>query len=493
MPTDISDVAIIGAGIAGLIAARILRDDGFKVRVFEARDRVGGAWLYSDDPPKADNVPSSDVSRSRVDKNAEYTEATPIYKHLHTNLAHHIMSYRNEPYPQHTDAYPHHPRVLDYIVRFVELHDLTPLISFGTAVVNVERVGSKWRVSTQNGADRNVANFDAVVVGNGHYNAPYIPDLPGIKEWVEAGKGKVMHSRQYRTAEALPSTGNVLLIGNRASGADISRDIAISFRDAAQAGCTPRKVYHAMRLKGRLFPDIPGNQPTWTNYVEKKTPLVGIDVQNDELQFEATENGDESADPRNDAPLKSQTDLILFCTGYLYSFPFLRHLYQEPKTKKVKSTTLITSGHCVHNLFSHVFYIPDPTLAFLGLPLSIVPQILSETQVEAISSVWSGRSRLPTQSEMRSLEEQRGRGNESAWIGEIGRRKMVFNGGNVEAEFEYVENEIGSLVDWEYVRSREARLRGVSSDKLEPVYSEKRKDLRRNAARDKMIQMMRER
>jgi len=42
--TDV-DVAVIGAGVAGLRAADLLRRDGYAVRVLEARDRVGGRLL----------------------------------------------------------------------------------------------------------------------------------------------------------------------------------------------------------------------------------------------------------------------------------------------------------------------------------------------------------------------------------------------------------------------------------------------------------------
>ncbi|MFM9077931.1 MAG: FAD-dependent oxidoreductase [Solirubrobacterales bacterium] len=35
-------VVVVGAGMAGLSAARVLLDRGFKVQVLEARDRIGG-------------------------------------------------------------------------------------------------------------------------------------------------------------------------------------------------------------------------------------------------------------------------------------------------------------------------------------------------------------------------------------------------------------------------------------------------------------------
>jgi monoamine oxidase len=42
VPTDVSDVLVIGAGAAGLAAARAVFDAGRSVRVLEARDRIGG-------------------------------------------------------------------------------------------------------------------------------------------------------------------------------------------------------------------------------------------------------------------------------------------------------------------------------------------------------------------------------------------------------------------------------------------------------------------
>ena len=50
MSSERVDVAIVGAGAAGLMAARELRRRGRSVVVLEARDRIGGRVFTVEDP-----------------------------------------------------------------------------------------------------------------------------------------------------------------------------------------------------------------------------------------------------------------------------------------------------------------------------------------------------------------------------------------------------------------------------------------------------------
>jgi dimethylaniline monooxygenase (N-oxide forming) len=42
--TEQKRVAVIGAGIGGLVTAKVLRDDAFDVVVFEQEPTIGGVW-----------------------------------------------------------------------------------------------------------------------------------------------------------------------------------------------------------------------------------------------------------------------------------------------------------------------------------------------------------------------------------------------------------------------------------------------------------------
>lgn len=41
-------IAVIGAGMAGICAAKHAINRGYKVTVFEQAKQVGGTWVYSD-------------------------------------------------------------------------------------------------------------------------------------------------------------------------------------------------------------------------------------------------------------------------------------------------------------------------------------------------------------------------------------------------------------------------------------------------------------
>ena len=43
------DVAVIGAGISGIVTAKCLLDDKFKIIVYEQTRHIGGLWQFTED------------------------------------------------------------------------------------------------------------------------------------------------------------------------------------------------------------------------------------------------------------------------------------------------------------------------------------------------------------------------------------------------------------------------------------------------------------
>lgn len=54
--------AVIGAGAAGLVAARELVNEGHKVTVFEKGSCTGGVWVYTDEVENPDLLGRSNCS-----------------------------------------------------------------------------------------------------------------------------------------------------------------------------------------------------------------------------------------------------------------------------------------------------------------------------------------------------------------------------------------------------------------------------------------------
>ena len=185
MATSISpfksrDVAVIGAGAAGLVAARELRREGHKVVVFEQQPQVGGTWLYT---PTVEADPlGSDPARRLVHSS--------LYASLRTNLPREVMGFLDYPFVStgeaHRDSrrFPGHREVSFYLKDFAIRFGLSELIRFETEVVYAGLVeDEKWRVKFRSGDDAAAIDeeeiFDAVIVCNGHFTEPRLAEIPG--------------------------------------------------------------------------------------------------------------------------------------------------------------------------------------------------------------------------------------------------------------------------------------------------------------------------
>ncbi len=101
-------------------------------------------------------------------------------------------------------------------------------------------------------------------------------------------------------------------------------------------------------------------------------------------------------------------DRVIICTGYHCSYPFLRQYHRDSvPPSQADESILVTDGTQMHNLHKDIFYIPDPTLAFIGVPYHIATFSLFEFQAITVAAAFSGKALLPNEAEMRAEYNQK--------------------------------------------------------------------------------------
>lgn len=358
-----------------------------KIVLFEQRSRSGGIWNYTGDHRNEDlfTIPQVDPRGKNQDPKWSSSQKTqnvgietdgnepsflsPIYDRLETNIPHGLMGFQDLDWPQESQLFPKHETVLKYIQDYGA--DVEDLVQFETQVLNVEPIStqplSPWKVLTRDirSDSRHEETFDAVIVANGHFIVPYIPGIPGIQDWNERYPGVITHAKYYRNPEEFKNK-KVIVVGNSASGSDISTQIAQYSSHPLLWSSKSTSIFKV-----------------GTSSVKRELPPIA--------KFLPTTRGIEF----EDGTVEEEIDAIVFATGYFYSLPFLENV--TPK--------LIEDGSHVQHTYQHLFYTPRPTLSFLALPQRVIPFPLSEAQAAVVSRVYSGRLSLPSSSIMQSWEK----------------------------------------------------------------------------------------
>ncbi|KAK3681273.1 flavin-binding monooxygenase-like family protein [Podospora appendiculata] len=202
-------VAVIGAGISGLVAIKEALAAGFDVVGFDARPEVGGAWAYQD--CALDDQPDAVWSS--------------MYQGTMLNSCRDTSSFSDFPFdPARYPDYFKHTLMLQYLNEYADHFGLRAHIRLRTTVLEcVPQEDGTWAVRTQQEgvSESETALFDAVFACSGHLSSPMIPDFPGLKDF----QGQFLHSHCYRTPA--PFEGKkVAIIGFGSSAVDIACEIA---------------------------------------------------------------------------------------------------------------------------------------------------------------------------------------------------------------------------------------------------------------------------
>jgi cation diffusion facilitator CzcD-associated flavoprotein CzcO len=205
------DVAIVGAGPAGVSVALSLRDRGLRSLLIDRADQVGSSW------------------RGRYDR-------------LKLNTGRPFSHLPNRPYPKGTPMFPSRDDVVAHLDRHAQEDGIE--LRMKTEVTRIDRSPRGWRLATSDG------ELDAhqVVVAIGNQHTAHIPQWPGATEFT----GEVLHSSEYRNPR--PYQGRrVLVVGSGSSGMEIAHDLATGGADKVWLGIrTPPNI---------LLRSLPGGLP----------------------------------------------------------------------------------------------------------------------------------------------------------------------------------------------------------------------------------------
>ncbi|KAM3869060.1 uncharacterized protein ACN63O_006436 [Diretmus argenteus] len=374
-------VAVIGSGAAGLCAARhiLARLETFAPpTVYELNPGVGGTWRYEE----------------RV---GNHNNGLPIlgsmYRDLRTNLPKEVMMFPDFPFDPQLPSFLPHQEVLRYLKNYCRSHSIRPHIRFNTIVEEVnpviveteaEEARTTWEVTSSDElGSRKTETFDSVFICSGHYSDPHIPNIPGLENF----KGSVLHSHSYRFPE--PFSGrSVVVLGAGASGLDISIELA---------------SVHAQVILSHSEPPLTFPLPSG---IRQAGPVVAVE-ENGGVRFK-----DGSV---------AKTQVLLFCTGYNFTYPFL----------SPDKLGLEVKEHLVSPLYRFLTPPAFPSLFFIGICKIICPFPHFDCQVQFALGVLRGSVVLPSRVEMeeevlRELEWKAEQGIEQRHLLRLGKDQWAY-------------------------------------------------------------------
>ncbi|KAI1078742.1 thiol-specific monooxygenase [Whalleya microplaca] len=402
MSKRIRRVAVVGAGPAGAIATdALVKEQAFdEIRVFERHAIAGGTWVYvpglvhgipslrdlitqcADLPIHIpDRVPCETKSSESNSYRNRFSD-TAVHATLHSNLSPTTMSFTQEPLPDTISEqtlkqygvgtpFRHREVIREWVEQIFRRGGHDKLISFNTTVERAEKQENNWVLTLRKdipGEGKDYwwqEEFDAMIVASGRYNVPYIPQIPGLVEYEDKYPGSIRHSKHFRGVEEFKDK-RVIVVGGSVSAFDAIHEI----RTVAK-----HPVISSMREPLPAFGWTPFLHP----HILVRPTIARMDPGNRRVEFA-------------DGTFVYDVDIVVFATGYDFSFPFLPDVKVDQRR--------------IHGLYQHIFSIQDATLAFVGMVSGGLTFRVFEWQAVAAARLFAGRTTLPSKCEMEQWEEE---------------------------------------------------------------------------------------
>jgi cation diffusion facilitator CzcD-associated flavoprotein CzcO len=214
------DVAVVGAGFAGLYMLHRLRGLGLSVRVFERGTDVGGTWFWNRYPGARCDIESVDYCYS-------------FSRELLTDWV-------------WTERYATQPEILRYLRHVADRFSLRRDIQFGTRVTSMryDEPGNRWRVRTDAGEEL-TARHCVLAVGN--LSSLKRPAFAGL----ESFRGEWHHTARWPAGGVDFGGKRVGIVGTGSTAIQALPQIA---RQAADVYVFQRTPNYSMPARNRPLP-----------------------------------------------------------------------------------------------------------------------------------------------------------------------------------------------------------------------------------------------
>jgi len=181
------DVAVVGAGMAGLYLLIRLRRAGFTAVALEAADDVGGTWYWNRYPGARCDIQTTDYSYT-FDPELESTW-------------------------KWSEKYATQPEILRYLGFVADRYDLRRDIRFGTKVLTAtwDEAAGRWLVTTDIGKSVSCRYY---IMASGCLSAPKPPEIAGVGDF----KGEIYFTGRWPHEGVDLAGKRVAVIGTGSSG-----------------------------------------------------------------------------------------------------------------------------------------------------------------------------------------------------------------------------------------------------------------------------------
>lgn len=188
-------IGVVGAGVAGLVTAKVLDRVGHEVVVFDRTPDVGGVW-----------------------------SAARRYPGVTTQSPRDTYALSDFPMPRSYPEWPTGEQVQRYLADYVRHFGLDRLLRLETEVLGAVPGPDGWTLTVRDATGESTEVFDHLVVANGVFSEPYLPAFDGEADFRAAGGG-LRAAADFRDVEDARDR-HVVIVGYGKTACDIAYEAA---------------------------------------------------------------------------------------------------------------------------------------------------------------------------------------------------------------------------------------------------------------------------